>query len=304
MKRFLYLIASICFMISAVSCSSDSDDEKTVALIVGTKSAYWDKVRLGAIEEGRKQGLNVIVYHYPNDVAYDEVAEYIKSLNGLNGLVGVAGLANEETLDAAYGTLRDDISIVVAEGVFINGGAVSKRYNGVVALNYEDYGTALTNNIKETKVLVISYNRGANSEIASVIVKNKRADNVVVCPVADQRDVPVIITAALKEHPEMEAVVFCSSNFVTEENLSLCGKRTIYSSDLNAAVEPFIRDGRIALNISIDNYEFGANLVKAVADADRHKGSKSIVRYDIPFMITDKNNIDSPDRKRHYNIAY
>ncbi len=300
MKRIFYLIACISFMMSAISCSSDSDYEKTIALIVGTKSAYWDKVREGAIEEGEKQGLNVIVYHYPNDVAYDEVAEHITSLNGLDNLVGVAGLANEETLDAAYGKLRDDISIVVAEGVFINGGAVSKRYNGVVALNYEEYGTALTNHISESKILVISYNRGANSEIASVIIKNKGVDNVMVCPVADQRDVPAIITASLREHPDMEAVIFCSSNFVTDENLSLCGKRTIYSSDLNAAVAPFIRDGRIAMNISIDNYEFGANLVKAVADADRHKGSKSIVRYDIPFLITDKSNIDSPDRKRLY----
>ena len=238
------------------------------------------------------------MYHYPNDVAYDEIAAYIKSLNGRKDVVGIAGLANEATLDAAYGTLREDISIVVAEGVFIEGGAVSKRYNGTVALNYDEYGTALTDRMPESEIIVLSYDKGANAEIAAVIARNKSKEHVFVCPIADQRDVPAILTEALEKHPEAEAVVFCSSNFVTDDNLSLCGDLTVYSSDLNAAVEPAIRDGRITLNISIDDYEFGATLVRAVAEIEKHKGSKSIVKYDIPFLITDKENIDSPERKR------
>lgn len=300
MKRhfLFFLAAAICVAVS--SCDSKSEPEKTAALVIGTKSAYWDKVRLGAVEEGEIQNLNVEVYHYPNDVAYDEIAAYIKSLSSRKDIVGVAGLANEATLDAAYGTLREDISVVVAEGVFIEGGEVSKRYNGTVALNYDEYATALTNRMPESKIIVLSYDRGANSKIAAVIARNKGEANVVICPVSDQREVAGILTDALKEHPETEAVVFCSSNFVSDSNLSLCGDRKIYSSDFNDAVEPAIRDGRIDLNISIDNYEFGATLVRAIAEIEKHKGSKSIVRYDIPFIITDKENIDTPERKRLY----
>lgn len=300
MKRYFlfFLAAAVCVAVS--SCDSKSESEKTAALVIGTRSAYWDKVRLGAVEEGAIQGLNVEVYHYPNDVAYDEVAAYIKSLSSRKDIVGVAGLANETTLDAAYGTLREDISIVVAEGVFVEGGAVSKRYNGTVALNYDEYGTALTSRMPESKIIVLSYDRGANSKIAAVIARNKGEANVVICPVADQREVPGILTDALKEHPETEAIVFCSSNFVSDSNLSLCGERKIYSSDLNADVEPAIRDGRIDLNISIDDYEFGATLVRAISEIEKHKGSKSIVRYDVPFLITDKQNIDTPERRRLY----
>lgn len=293
-------MALVCVMLSAISCNKQDSSQKTFGLIVGTNSAYWEKVRLGAMEEGQKLGYNVVVYNYPSDLAYDETAAYIRSLNNFKGLVGVAGLANEETLDAAYGSLRDDISIVVAEGVFIEGGAVSKRYRGTVAIDYDDYATAFTDKIPESKLVVISYDKGANAEIAAVIKKNKGADNVVVCPVGDQRSVPTILGEALEEHPETEAVVFCSSNFVSDSNIGLCGGRTVYSSDLNAAVAPAIRDGRIALNISIDNFEFGANMVKALADIEAHKDSKSIVKYDIPFLFTDKQNIDSSDRKRLY----
>lgn len=298
--KFMSFLAAAAICVAIVSCDGDSTSEplKTAALVIGTKSAYWDKVRLGAFEEGEKQGLNVEVYHYPNDVAYDEIAAYIKSLNGRKDVVGIAGLANEATLDAAYGTLREDISIVVAEGVFIEGGAVSKRYNGTVALNYDEYGTALTDRMPESEIIVLSYDKGANAEIAAVIARNKGEEHVFVCPISDQRDVPAILTEALEKHPEAEAVVFCSSNFVTDDNLSLCGDLTVYSSDLNAAVEPAIRDGRITLNISIDDYEFGATLVRAVAEIEKHKDSKSIVKYDIPFLITDKENIDSPERKR------
>lgn len=293
-------MALVCVMLSAISCNKQDSSQKTFGLIVGTNSAYWEKVRLGAMEEGQKLGYNVVVYNYPSDLAYDETAAYIRSLNNFKGLVGVAGLANEETLDAAYGSLRDDISIVVAEGVFIEGGAVSKRYRGTVAIDYDDYATTFTDKIPESKLVVISYDKGANAEIAAVIKKNKGADNVVVCPVGDQRSVPTILGEALEEHPETEAVVFCSSNFVSDSNIGLCGGRTVYSSDLNAAVAPAIRDGRIALNISIDNFEFGANMVKALADIEAHKDSKSIVKYDIPFLFTDKQNIDSSDRKRLY----
>ena len=300
MKTKFYLMALVCVMLSAISCNKQDSSQKTFGLIVGTNSAYWEKVRLGAMEEGQKLGYNVVVYNYPSDLAYDETAAYIRSLNNFKGLVGVAGLANEETLDAAYGSLRDDISIVVAEGVFIEGGAVSKRYRGTVAIDYDDYATAFTDKIPESKLVVISYDKGANAEIAAVIKKNKGADNVVVCPVGDQRSVPTILGEALEEHPETEAVVFCSSNFVSDSNIGLCGGRTVYSSDLNAAVAPAIRDGRIALNISIDNFEFGANMVKALADIEAHKDSKSIVKYDIPFLFTDKQNIDSSDRKRLY----
>lgn len=293
-------MALVCVMLSAISCNKQDSSQKTFGLIVGTNSAYWEKVRLGAMEEGQKLGYNVVVYNYPSDLAYDETAAYIRSLNNFKGLVGVAGLANEETLDAAYGSLRDDISIVVAEGVFIEGGAVSKRYRGTVAIDYDDYATTFTDKIPESKLVVISYDKGANAEIAAVIKKNKGADNVVVCPVGDQRSVPTILGEALEEHPETEAVVFCSSNFVSDSNIGLCGGRTVYSSDLNAAVAPAIRDGRIVLNISIDNFEFGANMVKALADIEAHKDSKSIVKYDIPFLFTDKQNIDSSDRKRLY----
>lgn len=298
--RIINFLAVAAIFTATISCGNQSETQKTAALVLGTQSAYWDNVRLGAIEEGEKQGFNVEVYHYPNDVAFDEIAAYIKSLNNRKDVVGVAGLANESTLDAAYGSLRDDISIVVVEGVFIEGGAVSKRYNGTVALNYDEYGTALTDRIPESKLVVLSYDRGANAEIASVIARNKGVSNVVICPVSDQRDVPGILTEALAEHPETEAVIFCSSNFVSDANLSLCGDLTIYSSDLNADVEPAIRDGRIALNISIDDYEFGANLIRAVAEIEQHKGSKTIVAYGIPFLITDKNNIDSPERRRLY----
>lgn len=301
MKRitvFFLAIAAICA--ATISCNNQSEPQKTAALVIGTQSAYWDKVRQGTIEEGVNQDLNVEVYHYPNDVAFDEIAAYIRSLNSRKDIVGVAGLANEEKLDAAYGTLRDDISIVVVEGVFVEGGAVSKRYNGTVALDYDEYGTALTDSIPESKIIVLSYDKGANAEIASVIARNKGKDNVMICPVADQRDVPAILTKALSEYSESEAVIFCSSNFVTDANLSLCGGRAIYSSDLNYAVAPAIRDGRIKLNISIDNYEFGANLVRAIAEIEKHKGCKSLVTYDIPYLFTDKQNIDSSERKRLY----
>ncbi|MDO5321978.1 MAG: hypothetical protein Q4F39_06295 [Bacteroidia bacterium] len=300
MKTKLFFLALACLMFGAVSCNKQDSSQKTFGLIIGTNSAYWDKVRLGAMEEGRNLGYNVVVYNYPSDLAYDEIAAYIRSLNDYKGLVGVAGLANEETLDAAYGSLRDDISIVVAEGVFVEDGAVSKRYRGTVALDYDDYATAFTNKIPESKLVVISYDKGANAEIAAVIKKNKGADNVVVCPVGDQRDVPAILGEALEKHPETEAVIFCSSNFVSDSNIGLCGTCMVYSSDLNAAVAPAIRDGRISLNISIDNYEFGANMVRALADVEAHKDSKSIVKYDIPFLFTDKQNIDSQDRKRLY----
>lgn len=300
-NRFFNSLAVVAMLIAAVSCGKPSDQQKTASLVLGTRSAYWDKVRLGAIEEGRNQGLNVEVYHYPNDIAFDEIAAHIKSLNNRKDVVGVAGLANEATLDAAYGSLRDDISIVVAEGVFIEGGAVSKRYNGIVALDYDEYGTALTDRIPESRIVVLSYDRGANAEIASVIARNKGVSNVLICYVSNQTDVPQILTNALEEHPETEAVIFLSSNFVTDANLSLCGDLTIYSSDLNAAVEPAIRDGRISLNIAIDDYEFGANLVRAIAEIEKHKGSKSIVTYGIPYLITDKQNIDSPERKRLYD---
>lgn len=289
-----------CMALSVVSCNSKEPVRKTFGLVIGTESAYWDKVCLGAEEEGAKLGYDVLIYHYPNDVAYDETAAFIRSLNDYEGLAGVAGLANEATLDAAYGTLKDEISIVVAEGVFIEGGAVSKRYRGTVALNYDEYATAFTDRIPEKKLVVLSFDKGANAEIAAVIARNKGDDNVVVCPIRENGEVPSVLNDALESHPETEAVIFCSSNFVSDGSLQLCGGRTVYSSDLNADVAPAIKDGRIALNISIDNYEFGANMVRALADIEAHKNSRSIVKYDIPYLLTDRQNIDSPDRKRLY----
>lgn len=307
----MYLVAAaICaatICVAVTSCDSKEDSgktsepEKTAVLVIGTKSAYWDNVRLGAVEEGIKQNLNVEVYHYPNDTAFHQIAGYIKSLNSRKEIAGVAGLANESTLDAAYGSLREDISIVVAEGVYVEGGAVSKRYNGTVSLNYDEYATAFTSRIPESKIIVLSYDKGANAEIAALIARNKGKANVMICPIADKSEVPSTLTNALVDYPDAEAVFFCSSNFVTDANLSLCKGLTVYSSDLNAAVEPAVRDGRISLNISIDNYEFGATLVRAIAEIEKHKNSKSIVKYDIPFLITDKSNIDTPERQRLYS---
>lgn len=301
MKRIICYIAILCAVLGTVSCDSQTENQKkTFALVIGTNSAYWDKVRLGALEEGEKLGYNVIVYNYPTDTAYNETASYIRSLNSFDGLAGVAGLANEERLDAAYGTLKEDISIVVAEGVFIEGGAVSERYNGTVALDYDEYATAFTDSIPESKLLVIAYDKGANAEIVAVIARNKGTDNVTICPVGDQRDVPSVLGNALETHPQTQAVIFCSSNFVSDSNLSLCAGRAVYSSDLNSAVVPAITDGRISLNISIDNYEFGANMVRALAEIESHKDSRSIVRYDIPYIFTGRWNISSPERKRLY----
>lgn len=301
MKRIILYLAIAMAVMGTASCDNQTENQKkTFGLIIGTRSAYWEKVRQGALDEGDKLGYNVIVYNYPSDTAYNEIAAYIKSLNSFDGLAGVAGLANEERIDAAYGTLREDISIVVAEGVFIEGGAVEERYNGTVALDYGEYAAAFTDSIPESELIVISYDKGANAEIASMISRIKGSANVTVCPVGDQGDVPSVLSRALEMHPQAQAVIFCSSNFVNDSNLSLCGERTVYSSDLNAAVVPAITDGRISLNISIDNYEFGANMVRALAEIESHKNSKSIVKYDIPYIFTGKWNISSPERKRLY----
>lgn len=291
--NLLLLVAVFLSMAIFSSCGQKKTEGRNAVLVLGTKTMYWDKIAEGAKEEAAERGINLTVYNFEEETAYAETGRYVASLASDPNLIGVACIDIDQAIDDGFAELPEDLPVIAIEGEYIPGGAVEQRLRGTVALNYEEYMNAFADVIPEEKVAILAYSQGANKFLTDVLVERKGADNVFIGATNDSATGNDLLRELLAAHPETEAVILCSSNFINDEVFGISGDLPVYTSDMDIAAAYALRDGRALKGIAINTYAFGANMVKAIDEADKNPGE--VFDYDIPFVFIDKDNINTSE---------
>lgn len=262
---------------------------KSVLLALGYgEYAYWKQICSGAMEKAKEIGVEANAVFGSTETDVTTIADAINNCASIPNLIGVAGQINQKVFDAACAQIPDGVNLTLIEGVCYEGGVSEQRYNGIVSLNNAHYAKEFMSHIPEEKLLVLSYSTGNNVTLTREYIKLRGEDNIRTIYLDDA----ALTLDSLKSInlDEYDAVVFNSGNFVKEDCMNYIQGKKAYSSDLNSNVASYIRSGAITLNISPDTYKFGRLvLVSAVTGTS----------YEVPYIITTKENIDTPERSKY-----
>lgn len=265
---------------------------KTVMSVIGyNTSIYWGQILSGMREMSDKLSLNLDVVYQPDDGNMAPAASAIASCGSIDNLLGVAGWMNVKEFDEACAKIPEGVHLSLLEGLCITGGGSEQRYDATVRLNNAHYAKTLLGKIPEKKLLVFSYSTGNNLFLTKEFEKLRGTSDI--RPV--YMESPDYVLDSLKKLSPVldryDAVILSAGSFVRPEVMDYLKGRPVYSSDLNATVSEYIKSGDIALNIAPDTYSFGRlAILSAITGAS----------YEVPFILTDKSNVDSPERKKFY----
>lgn len=263
---------------------------KSVLLALGTETySYWQQIGVGAREKAQELNVDLHTVYAREDTDYETAANAINGCASISNLLGVGGQIIKQNIDAACANIPEGVNLTLIEGIGYPGGVSENRYNGIVSLNNDHYAKAFLDKIPEQKLLVLGYSSGNNKILADAMIAQRGAANVRSIGLADAAN--IVDSLQTVELSAFDAVILNTGNFVTAGSMNLLADKTVYSSDLNENVAGYIRTGAIKLNISPDLFKFGRLvLLSTVTGAS----------YEVPFMFTDKNNVDSDERKKYY----